>query len=190
MSPGRAERVHARRGEGEVDAAVDLVVGAPAARTTSRPSAPPWRRSPATASASGRPSAQGRRAAALITMTPTSRSAHSGEELLGRLAVLGPGPQRGVDREHHGVEVEAAQRLEVGARHLEVVPGDAGEAGVAGVAQREDPLERGRAPVELRERGHGVGLVEVEHLGVEQAPGRVELVAARRRGWPAASCRR
>ena len=99
-----------------------------------------------------------------------------GEELLGRLAVLGPGPQGGVDREHHGVEVEAAQRLEVGPRHLDVVPGDAGEAGVAGVAQRQDPLQRGRAPVELVERGHRVGLVEVEHLGVEQAAGRVELV--------------
>ena len=33
--------------------------------------------SPATASAIGRPSAQGRRAAALITMTPTSRSAQT-----------------------------------------------------------------------------------------------------------------
>ena len=74
-----------------------------------------------------------------------------GEELLGRLAVLGPGPQGGVDREHHGVEVEAAQRLEVRPRHLDVVPGDPGEAGVAGVAERQDPLQRGRAPVELVE---------------------------------------
>ena len=62
-------------------------------------------------------------------------------------------------------------------RHLEVVPGDAGEARVARVAEREDALERGRAPVELLERGHRVGLVEVEHLGVEQPPGRVELLA-------------
>ena len=62
----------------------------------------------------------------------------------------------------------SASRCDPG--HLEVVPGDAGEAGVAGVAQLEDALERGRAPVELRERGHRVGLVEVEHLGVEQAP--------------------
>ena len=99
-----------------------------------------------------------------------------GEELLGGLAVLGPGPQGGVDREHHGVEVEAAQRLEVGLRHLEVVARDAGEAGLAGVAELEDPLERGRAPVELVQRGDGVRLVEVEHLGVEQAPGGVELL--------------
>ena len=60
--------------------------------------------------------------------------------------------------------------------HLDVVPGDPGEAGVPGVAQRQDPFERGRAPVELCERGHGVGLVEVEDLRVEQAAGRVELV--------------
>ena len=51
-----------------------------------------------------------------MTMTPMSRSAQTVEELLGRLAVLRPGPQRGVDREHHGVEIEAAQRLEMGAR--------------------------------------------------------------------------
>ncbi len=74
-----------------------------------------------------------------------------GEELLGRLAVLGPGPQGGIDREHHGVEVEASQRLEVRPRDFDVVPGDPGEAGAAGVAQRQDPLERGRAPVELFE---------------------------------------
>ena len=65
----------------------------------------------------------------------------------------------------------------MGTRHLHVVPGDAGEAGVAGVAQRQDALERGGAPVELVERGDGVGLVEVEHLRVEQAAGGVELVA-------------
>ena len=99
-----------------------------------------------------------------------------GEELFGRLAVLGPGPQRGIDREHHGVEVETAECLEVGARHLHVVPGDPGEPGVAGVTQRQDPLQRRRAPVELVERGHRVGLVEVQHVGMEQAAGRVELV--------------
>ncbi len=99
-----------------------------------------------------------------------------GEELFGRLAVLGPGPQRGIDREHHRVEVETAQCLEMRPRHLHVVPGDPGEAGVAGVTQGQDPFQRRRAPVELLERGHGMGLVEVQHLGVEQAAGRVELV--------------
>ncbi len=99
-----------------------------------------------------------------------------GEELLGRLAVLGPGPQGRVDGEHHGVEIEAPQGLEVGPGHLEVVPGDAGEAGVAGVAELEDPLERGRTAVELLQRRHGVRLVEVEDLRLQQSARRVELV--------------
>ncbi len=62
-------------------------------------------------------------------------------------------------------------------RHFEVVPGDAGEAGMARVAQRHDPLQRGRAAVQLGQRRDGMGLVEVEHLGVEQPAGGVELVA-------------
>ena len=99
-----------------------------------------------------------------------------GEQLFGGLAILGPRPQCGVDGEHHCVEVEAAQRLEVHPRDFEVVPGDAGEPGMAGVAELEDPLQRRRAPVELLERRHGVRLVEVEDLGVEEPPGRVELL--------------
>ena len=148
----------------------------PAARTTSRPSGA------AVASSPGH--RVGQRAA--VGPGPACRrldhhDAHvalgaHGEELLGRLAVLGPGPQRGIDGEHHGVEVEPAECLEVGPRHLHVVPGDAGEAGVAGVAQRQDALQRGGAPVELGERGHGMRLVEVEDLRVEQAAGRVELI--------------
>ena len=109
-------------------------------------------------------------------MTPTSRCSAQGEELLGRLAVLGAGPQRGIDRKHHRVEVEAAQCLEMGTRHLDVVPGDPGEPGVAGIAQGEDALERRRATIELGQRRHRMGLIEVEHISVEQAAGRVELI--------------
>ena len=76
---------------------------------------------PATASASGRPSAQGRRADRLDHHDADVALGAQCEELLGRLAVLGPRPQRGVDGEHHGVEVEPAQRLEMGPRHLHVV---------------------------------------------------------------------
>ena len=61
-------------------------------------------------------------------------------------------------------------------RHVEVVSGDADESGPAGLAQLEDPLQRRRTPVELLERRHCVRLVEVEDLGVEQPPGRVELL--------------
>ena len=75
-----------------------------------------------------------------------------GQELLGRLAVLGAGPQGGIDGEHHRVEVEPPQRLEVRRRHLEVVARDAGEAGLPAVAELQDPLERRRAAVELLQR--------------------------------------
>ena len=64
----------------------------------------------------------------------------------------------------------------MGARHLEIVSRDPREPGVAGLAQRDDLLERGRPAVELLERGHGMGLIEVEHIGVEETPGVVELV--------------
>ena len=74
--PGRAEGVDARRREREVDAAVDALRRRPGARTTTWPSAPPWRGRRPRRRPSGRRSAQGRRATALITMTPTSRSAH------------------------------------------------------------------------------------------------------------------
>ena len=99
-----------------------------------------------------------------------------GEEFLGGLAVLWPRPQGGVDGEHHRVEVEAAQRLEVRPRHVEIVSGDPDESGLARLAELEDPLERRRTPVELLERRHCVRLVEVEDLGVEQPSGRVELL--------------
>ena len=175
MSPGRAERVDARGGEREVHAAVDLVVGADGLVPRSGPPV-------------GGGGVAGDRVGQRVPVGPGPPRHRlddhdadialgaDGEELLGRLTVLGPGPQGGVDREHHRVEVEAAQRLEVRLRHLEVVAGDAGEARLAGLAELEDLLERGRAPVELLQGGDRVRLVEVEHLGVEQAPRGAELL--------------
>ena len=64
----------------------------------------------------------------------------------------------------------------MGPGHLDVVAGDPGEARVAGVAQLHDPFQGGRSPVELFQRRDRVGLIEVEDVGVEQAPCRVELV--------------
>ena len=56
------------------------------------------------------------------------------------------------------------KRLEVGAWNLHVVARDPDESGVPRVAEPDHLLERGRTPIELLERGHGVGLVQVQHL--------------------------
>ena len=142
MSPGRAERVDAGRGEREVHAAVDLLVGR---RRLVPRAGPAIGRVGVPGDGVGQrvTSAQGRQRDRLDDHDADVALGADREELLGRLAVLGPGPQGGVDREHDRIEVEAAQRLEVGPGHLEVVAGDAGEAGLAGVAEREDLLERG-----------------------------------------------
>ena len=174
--PRSAESLHARRRECEVNAAIELVVArlgfVPRVGPASRGGIVPRHRVGHWATVRPGPSCH-----RLDHHDADVALCAHGKELLGRLAVLGTGPQRGIDREHHGVEVEPAERLEVGHRHLHVVPRDAGEAGVAGIAQGEDALERRRAPVELGERGHRMGLIEVEDVGVEQAAGRVELIA-------------
>ncbi len=76
-------------------------------------------------------------------MTPMSRSAQTPSNSSAGSRYSGRAHRAGIDGEHDRVEVEAAQRLEMGPGHLEVVAGDPGEAGVAGVAQAHDPLEGG-----------------------------------------------
>ena len=172
--PRSAEGLYTRRGQGEVDATIEVVVaglrlvprvgpaggwGAPGHGVTHRAAVGP-----------------GPARRRLDHHDPEVALGTEGQELLGRLAVLGPGPQRRIDREHHRVEIETSERLEVGPGHRHVVTGDPREAGVARVAERQDAFERGRTPVELRQGGHRMRLVEVEHIGIEQATGRVELV--------------
>ena len=174
--PGRAEGLHARRGEGEVDAAIELVVArlrlVPRVGPAGRGGVVPGDGVGQRAAVAPRPARRG-----LDHHDADVALGAQREELFCRFPVLGSGPQRGVDREHHGVQVETAQRLEVGQRHAHVVPGDAGEPCVSCVPQRQDAFERRRTPVELLQRGHGVGLVEVQDLRIEQPARGVELVA-------------
>ena len=165
----RAEGMDARCRQGEVHAAVDRLVGGHRFVPRRRPALSPGL-------GQGAPVGPAPPGDGLDDHDADVAFGAEGEELLGRLPVLGSRPQCGIDGEHDGVEIEAAQRLEVRPRHLHVVPGDAGEAGVARVAQRNDPLQRGGAAVQLGQRGDGMGLVEIEHLGVEQPARRVELV--------------
>ena len=175
-----AERVDAGGGEREVHAALDLLVGGGGLVPRSGP--PPGGGGVAGDGVGQRlPVGPGPPRDRLDDHDADVALDADRQELLGGLAVLGPGPQGGVDREHHRVEVEPAERLEVRLRHLEVVAGDAGEAGLAGVAEPEDLLQRGGAPVELLQGGDRVRLVEIEHVGVEQAPGGVELLDDARR---------
>ena len=165
----RAEDMDARRRQGEVHAAVDLRVG----RDRFVP-----RRRPAVPAGLGQgtvvaPTPPGH---GLDDHDPDVALGAERQELLRRFAVFGPGPEGRIDREHDRVQVEATQRLEMGPRYFEVVPSDPGEAGVARVAQRHDPLQRGGAAIQLGQRRDGVGLIEVEHLRVEQPTRRVELV--------------
>ena len=98
------------------------------------------------------------------------------QQFLGRLPVAGKTPQRRVDREHHRVEVEAAESLEKDHRDIEVVTRDTSEARLAARAKRQDTLQGARSAVQLLQRGHRVGLVEVQDIGVEEPPGGVELL--------------
>ena len=158
-----------------MDAAVDLVVGG---RRLVPRVGPPVRRGGAAGDRVGQgpPIRPGAPCHRLDRHDPDVAFGTDGKELLGGLAVLGSGPQGRVDREHDRVEVEAAQRLEMRPGYLDIVAGDAREARLSGVAQLEDPLQGRGSAVELLQRGHGMGLVEVEHLGVQQSPSRVELV--------------
>ena len=145
-------------------------------------------RTRSTASDPGRPTAGA--PTALMTITPTSRAAHSASERLGVGAVDGIGPHPRVDREHHGVEVVAAQRLELGTGRAEVVAGDADEAGEPLVAGGEDDLGGRRALLEDVEARDAVELVEVEAVGAEAARASAPGGRGRRRGWSDRSCRR
>ncbi len=90
-----------------------------------------------------------------------------GQERLGVGAVDRIGPHPRVDREHHGVEVVAAERLELGTGRAEVVAGDADEAGEPLVAGGEDDLGGRRPLLEDVEAGDAVELVEVQVVGAE-----------------------
>ena len=122
--------MNARGGEGEVDAAIERVVGVdrfvpgvgPARAVASLPS---------TASAIDRPSVQGRPGRRLDdhdAQIPLRRTPPGTPRPAPGTRV---GPTGGVEREHDGVEVEAAQRLEEDDGHGEVMTGDTGESGVA-----------------------------------------------------------
>ena len=89
------------------------------------------------------------------------------QQLLGVGAVDRIGPDPRVDREHHGVQVVAAQGLELGTGRAEVVPGDAHEAGEPLVTGGEDDLGGCRALREDVEARHAVELVEIEAVGAE-----------------------
>ena len=65
-----------------------------------------------------------------------------GEQRLGVAPVVGVGPQPGIDREHHRVEVVAPERLEMGGRCGELVPGDPHPAGQPLVTGGQDGLAR------------------------------------------------
>ena len=140
--PRGAEGVDARRGEGEVDAAIELGVAGlrlvPRVGPTGRGGGAPGHRVGQWTAVGPRPARR-----RLDHHDPDVALGTQSQELLRRLAVLGSRPQRRVDREHHGVEIEAAECLEVGPGHLHVVPGDPGETGVTGVAQRQDALQGG-----------------------------------------------
>ena len=47
------------------------------------------------------------------------------------------------------------------------MPGDAGEAGDPFVAQRQDRVERGRPRIEILDRDHAMGLIQIEGVAAE-----------------------
>ena len=86
--------------------------------------------------------------------------------------VGGVSPDRREHGEHDGVQVIAADRLEMGDGGAQVVAGDAYESGQAPVACLEDDLECFVTLVQDLQRGDSVGLVEVQfvHLESFEAP--------------------
>ena len=120
-------------------------------------------------------SAQGRAAAALMAITPTSWSAAWASSASASPPVGRVRPQLRIDREHHRVEVVAAQRLEVGGRRRQVVPGDADPAAQPLVPGRQDGLDGAGPGIELLQVGDRVELVEVEVVAVEEPEGLLEL---------------
>jgi hypothetical protein len=104
------------------------------------------------------------------------------EQRLRALPVFGDGPQHEVQGEHHGVEVEAPERLEMRARSVVGVPGDAEpprQPLLAGRHQRFEGPTLGRARVEIGELAHGVKLVEIEPIRAQPLQGPAELGGGR-----------
>ena len=90
-------------------------------------------------------------------------------------AVGGVRPQLGIDREHHGVEVVAAQGLEVGRGRGQLVSGDAHPPAQPLVPGGQDGLHRPAPGLELPEVGHRMHLVEVEPVAAKQGEGLLQL---------------
>ena len=124
----------------------------------------------------GRP-AQGARGDRLDRHDPEIALLGELEQRLRITAVRGVRPQLGADREHHRVEVVAAQGLQLSGWGVEPVPGDPCEVTTAVIAGLEDRLDGSAARVELFDVRHRVQLVEVEVLAAEQSERLVELRA-------------